>query len=143
MLEYQERLDYCAGYEIKLSNALADGETVDLADWPGLIRWYGFVTDAGGNYIIAPLITASGAFAGSNPCQPVLVQDRDYEPVNVKDAAVARFGDCYVMVYVSGIPPLPPGPVRRFAPAGGGVHFGYPGPDVGVHDPDVVLPPGA
>lgn len=36
--------------------------------------------------------------------QPLLVADRPFERDYVIDAAVTRFGNCYVMVYTTGLP---------------------------------------
>lgn len=67
--------------------------------------WYGFVQDRdNGDYIVRLFMDEAGSVTTADPCEAILVVDRDYEHENVKDPAVVKFGDCYVMVYVSGIP---------------------------------------
>ncbi len=102
----------CGGLSVALSNPLRDEG--------GLIRWFGFTNEAA---VEASLVSAlvpvedlsaahliwapadiEGLDGSGTACSPVLVVDRDYESHGVKDAAVAQFGNCYVMVYVTAIP---------------------------------------
>lgn len=95
----------------------SDGTTVDTiimnnaVDAPGTSLDLTWIAAAGGDlerYIISlPFPTFASGTADTGGCVPILEQESDYpyEYNGIREAAVARFRNCWVMVYVTGIQP--------------------------------------
>lgn len=88
---------------------------LSAADSPtGEVTWYATV-DAPDRFIAVATVDETGAFLDGTDtmggCTTAVEEDRGYEYQGIREAAVARFQGCWVMVYSTGIPPVRiPGP---------------------------------
>ena len=72
--------------------------------------WYASVVPSGKSQaqsIIRVTLDVDGTFTSGTDdtaCTTVIAEDKDYEYDGIHEAAVVKFGDCWVMAYTTGIP---------------------------------------